>query len=168
MRPSAMRGQNRDEHGASAVEFALVVPLLLVLVFGIIDYGLLFSNSLALRQGIREGARQGVVRNFSATACSGTTDLEKLACKTNKQIDVITGTAYTRVVVPNGWAKGEPLRVCSMVKTEGASGLVPFPSGGWMKQQVEMSIEADQTPLPTGLTSYSDTLPSGQNWSWCP
>ena len=34
------------------------------LVFGIIDYGLWFSDSLSTRQGVREAARQGVVANF--------------------------------------------------------------------------------------------------------
>ena len=35
-----------------------------------------------------------------------------------------------------------------MVKTNGATGLVPYPSGGWLKQQVLMSIEADTATPP--------------------
>ena len=53
--------QGRSDGGATAVEFALVAPILLLLVFGIIEYGLWFSDSLATRQGVREAARQGVV-----------------------------------------------------------------------------------------------------------
>ena len=56
--------QGRRDDGATAVEFALVVPILLLLVFGIIEYGLWFSDSLSTRQGVREAARQGVVANF--------------------------------------------------------------------------------------------------------
>ena len=44
----------RGSRGAAAVEFALVVPILFLLVFGIIDYGLYFSNSLATRQATRD------------------------------------------------------------------------------------------------------------------
>jgi len=36
-----------------------MVPVLLLVLFGMIDYGLFFSNSLSLKQGTREAARQG-------------------------------------------------------------------------------------------------------------
>jgi Flp pilus assembly protein TadG len=49
------------ERGAAAVEFALVVPLLLVLVFGIISYGYMLSFRQAISQGAAEGARSGAV-----------------------------------------------------------------------------------------------------------
>ena len=54
------RGQPADT-GASAVEFALVVPLLLLLVFGIIQFGMTFGQILALNNASRQGARAGVV-----------------------------------------------------------------------------------------------------------
>ena len=63
-------GPGRDS-GAAALEFALVVPVLLILVFGIIDYGLYFANSLGARSGVREAARQGVVENYDAGDCFG-------------------------------------------------------------------------------------------------
>ena len=51
----------RDETGASAVEFALVSPLLIILVFGIIQFGIIFAQQLSLSNGARQGARLGVV-----------------------------------------------------------------------------------------------------------
>jgi Flp pilus assembly protein TadG len=53
--------------GASAVEFALVVPLLILLVFGIIDFGGLFAQQLALNNGVRQGARAAVVAGSPST-----------------------------------------------------------------------------------------------------
>lgn len=47
----------RDDRGAAAVEFAIVLPLLVVLVFGIIDFGRLFYAQITVTQAAREGSR---------------------------------------------------------------------------------------------------------------
>jgi hypothetical protein len=49
------------EKGASAVEFAIVLPLLVLLVFGIMEAGWLFAQQVELRNATREGARLAVV-----------------------------------------------------------------------------------------------------------
>ena len=49
------------ERGAAAVEFALVVPLLLLLLFGIISYGFMLSLRQGLSQAAAEGARSAAV-----------------------------------------------------------------------------------------------------------
>lgn len=46
-----------EDKGASAVEFAIVLIPLLMIIFGIISFGLTFSNSLALENAAREAAR---------------------------------------------------------------------------------------------------------------
>ena len=51
----------RGDSGAQMVEFALVLPVLLVIVLGIINFGYLFGQKLALNQAVREGARMAVV-----------------------------------------------------------------------------------------------------------
>jgi Flp pilus assembly protein TadG len=58
----------RDERGASAVEFALVVPLLLMLLFGIISTGLTFSDHLSATNATREGARYGASTDYTQAA----------------------------------------------------------------------------------------------------
>lgn len=55
------RGQFASEDGASAVEFAIVAPLLFTLLFGIIYFGIIFAQDLALGNGARQGARAGAV-----------------------------------------------------------------------------------------------------------
>lgn len=47
------------ESGAVAVEFALVLPLLVMLLLGIITFGLAYSDHLALTNTVREGSRFG-------------------------------------------------------------------------------------------------------------
>lgn len=49
-----------SEHGAVIVEFALVLPLLAALLFGIVEFGLLFYNKQVLTNASREGARAGI------------------------------------------------------------------------------------------------------------
>jgi len=60
VRRPRLRHPGRDD-GAAAVEFALVVPLLVMLVFGIIGFGIAFAQKLALSNSARESARLGVV-----------------------------------------------------------------------------------------------------------
>ncbi|GAW48616.1 MULTISPECIES: TadE/TadG family type IV pilus assembly protein [unclassified Nocardioides] len=55
------RPARRGERGAAAVEFALVVPFLLLLVFGIISYGFMLSFRQGVSQGAAEGARAAAV-----------------------------------------------------------------------------------------------------------
>jgi Flp pilus assembly protein TadG len=49
-------GGDRDR-GATAVEFALLLPVLLLLVFGLIDFGRALNAQITLTQAAREGAR---------------------------------------------------------------------------------------------------------------
>lgn len=154
------RSRTRTEDGAAAVEFALVSSLLFVLVFGIIQYGFYFNDSLNVRQGVREAARMGVVRNFATDASCTGTDMEKLRCTTKLQIGNGTTGTYVKVVKPATWAKTQPLVVCAVALSSGSTGLLPMPDAGYVSSTTQMSIEQDATPLPTGTTT-SDTLPSG-------
>jgi Flp pilus assembly pilin Flp len=51
----------RDQEGAAAVEFALLLPLLVLLLFGMIEFGLAFNTRIQATNAAREAARQAVV-----------------------------------------------------------------------------------------------------------
>ncbi len=57
----------RKERGANLVEFALIAPLLIMLVMGIIDFGWILSTQQDVRHGAREAARLAAV-NAGTTA----------------------------------------------------------------------------------------------------
>ena len=57
----AGRREQQGETGASLVEFALLLPFLLLIVLGIIEFGLLFGQFNEIRHGAREGARYAAV-----------------------------------------------------------------------------------------------------------
>ena len=55
----------RSETGAELVEFALVFPMLLLVVLGIADFGILFQQYEVLTNAAREGARVAVLPNYA-------------------------------------------------------------------------------------------------------
>lgn len=59
------RGRRDRTRGQALVEFALVVPLFLLVVFGIIDGGRLIFINNSLSEATRDGARWGSVQNRS-------------------------------------------------------------------------------------------------------
>jgi Flp pilus assembly pilin Flp len=52
---------HRDQDGAAAVEFALLLPLLVMLLFGFIQFGTAFNTRIQATNAAREGARMAVV-----------------------------------------------------------------------------------------------------------
>ena len=65
----------KRERGANLVEFALVAPLLIVLVFGIVDFAWILSQQQDVRHGAREAARLAAVNtdtgpNMATLTCS--------------------------------------------------------------------------------------------------
>lgn len=54
--------QRRGDRGAVAVEFALIAPIFLMLVFGIVAFGIIFAQKLALGNSARQAARYAVVQ----------------------------------------------------------------------------------------------------------
>ena len=65
-----MTKRGHGEHGQTAVEFALVAPLLIVLLLGIIQIGVAFHNYVTLTDAARVGARKAIVARFSGSSLS--------------------------------------------------------------------------------------------------
>lgn len=56
----------RNQRGQAVIELALTLPLLLVVVFGIIDFGFMFQRYEVVTNAAREGARLGVLPDYTA------------------------------------------------------------------------------------------------------
>lgn len=61
----------RGDRGAEAVEFAILVPVLLLFVLGIVTFGFVFNAQITLSQAAREGARLAAIC-AQDTTCLGT------------------------------------------------------------------------------------------------
>ena len=60
----------RSDEGAQLVEFALVLPLLLLIVLGIVEFGFMFQRYEVITNAAREGARMGVLPDTATPASS--------------------------------------------------------------------------------------------------
>lgn len=74
------------ESGAAIIEFALVTPLLLLLVFGIIESGRAIYTVNALASAVRDGARYGATCDLGAY---GQTPVMSTACRTGIESIVV-------------------------------------------------------------------------------
>src|SRR3954447_11459066 len=106
----AVRRKRRREEGAALVEFALILPVLVLLLFGLIDFGFIYNDYLQVRQGVRDGARQGAVANFGTTPtcnnstflpASSSTQAQSLICTTRGLIGLDASKMRVAVCVAN-------------------------------------------------------------------
>ncbi len=63
-----------EKGGSAAAEFALVVPILSLVLFAIVKFGLAYNQQLALTDGVRVSLRQLAVSRSTATAWTDTTN----------------------------------------------------------------------------------------------
>ncbi|MBI4302367.1 MAG: pilus assembly protein [Chloroflexi bacterium] len=90
---------HKGNRGAVAVEFAILVPILLLIVFGIFVFGQAFSYWVDITNAAREGARAGAVYNndydIRQTACqrSGLVDSALCDPDVSGTLDVVTTNA---------------------------------------------------------------------------
>jgi hypothetical protein len=62
------KSPRRRQHGGAAVEFALVLPVFVAVLFGMVDYGWYFYQKFTLASAIREGTRYGATFKEGGTA----------------------------------------------------------------------------------------------------
>lgn len=81
-----------NERGAAAVEFALVLPLLVLLIAGIADFGRAYYLQTTLSGAAREGVRVMAIENDAARARGTVRAAAGTLAVTDGQIDVTPGT----------------------------------------------------------------------------
>lgn len=82
------RNQKDDEKGQNLVEFAMVVPIFLILVFAIVDFGMGFHAWITVTNAAREGARMGAVGADEATITARVKDTSSSLAADDLQITV--------------------------------------------------------------------------------
>jgi len=95
----------RNRRGAAVVEFAVVAPILFLLVFGMIEYGRLVMVQQMLTNASREGARVGVLDG------STTADVENIVDTYLTSATVSGATVTVTPSPPSSAGFGEPVTV---------------------------------------------------------
>lgn len=96
------------DRGAAAVEFALVLPLLLILVFGIIDFGFMVNRASLINNAARDGAREGSLHGTKsevaavATAALGGVPGATVAVTCKKPDASACGVNYDAAIASGG------------------------------------------------------------------
>ncbi|MEV0267325.1 TadE/TadG family type IV pilus assembly protein [Hamadaea sp. NPDC050747] len=73
MNPKKMRRSRHSDRGAAAVETALLVPVLLLILFGVIDFGRLLNAQITLTEAAREAARSQTLNPTDNRATNAST-----------------------------------------------------------------------------------------------
>jgi Flp pilus assembly protein TadG len=118
---SSLRKLRKDERGQELVEFAIILPFLLLVAFGVLDLGRIFHAAITITNAAREGARYGTFYPDDAPGIIAATRSEAA----NSGIDL--STSLIQVSCPQGCDSGFPLRVTVVYDFELIMGLV-FPS----------------------------------------
>ena len=102
------RRMRRSESGAELIEFAVALPILILVIAGIIDFAVLFMRYEVVTNAAREGARVGLLPDYDATdiqnrvntylTASGLTDAAPAPTVTYEQVEITPGGASIDVV----------------------------------------------------------------------
>ena len=108
-----------NERGVAALEFVLVFPFLMTVLFGIVDTSLLLCDKAVITNASREAARAGVVVRVPQLAAS---DVANVALAYTQNNLVTGGTSTTPTVKVDqsaGTSPGSPLSVTVTYTYEG-------------------------------------------------
>ena len=103
-----MRSKASSQKGASAVEFALVLPLLMLITFGIIEFGMFIYNQQVLTNASREGARAGIVASSPRVPATGTNSIDSVVQNYCANHLVTFGTQNNPVTTVIGYSTTAP------------------------------------------------------------
>ncbi len=98
------RWSMRNEKGQTMVEFVIVLPILLLLLLGILQFGVVFNNYITLTDAVRAGARQAAVGRSVADPTGAAVSRVRASAANLDQ-------AQLNVSVTSAWTQGADVTV---------------------------------------------------------
>lgn len=115
--------KSKGERGAVAVEMAIVVPILVLLAFGMLEFGLALKNKLTMSNAVNQATRQATVLGSNDGA-----DIEILTALEAGLAGAVDSVEHVDIF--KGDASGAPLVWDRYTRTSGACGWIPCPNPG--------------------------------------
>lgn len=100
----------KNQKGIAAVEFALVLPILVLLIFGIIEFSLILYDKAVITNASREGARAGIVDQVPSMTSDQITSVVNNYCQ-QYLITFASGASPQTTVTGTGGSYGSNLTV---------------------------------------------------------
>jgi Flp pilus assembly protein TadG len=145
----------RRDRGASAVEFALILPVLTVLIFGLIDFGFVFSQQISLNNGARDASRAGVVQTLTGTALT-CGSIASQARSTMAGTLGLSGASPTAIGVTVTGPAGSCSMAAGSTSQTGSTTVTPCTGATSGSQLTVALVFLSQSPVPAGpFTSMS-------------
>jgi len=88
---------NRDERGVATIEIAIVLPVLILFIYGIFQIGILYQANAGMQHALGEGARLATLCRPVTNGCNVPTDTEIKA----KMNAAVFGTKPGTFTIPN-------------------------------------------------------------------
>lgn len=149
MAPDPTRAKTRTrldgDRGASLVEFGIVAPLLLLLLFGVVEFGLLFGKKLDVSQGAREGARLAAVNYQATDGSTGATQTTEIVTATCQRMEVASSTVIT-IDTSAGTSVGDLITFTIESQAQPVTGAFdPWLSDRMITSEVDVRLEQPAT-----------------------
>ena len=71
-----LRILKRNEEGAAAIEMAIALPVLVAMIYGLFQVGLLYQANAGMQHALGEGARYATLCITSGSTCTAQTDTQ--------------------------------------------------------------------------------------------
>ena len=101
----------RDQRGQTVTEFALVLPLLMLVLLAILQFGVLFRDYLAVTDAVRAGARKGAVSRHVTTSGGPEKACKDAVEKAATDLNVPPGPDGLVTTCTSKWDPGADLKV---------------------------------------------------------
>ncbi len=101
----------RSQRGQTLVEFALVLPLLALVLFAVIQFGVVYNNYISLTDAVRAGARKGAVSRFVSDPVGTTQSAVLDAASPDLKTSSPCTTGNVCVTVTSDWQPGDTVTV---------------------------------------------------------
>lgn len=162
----ASRWRRRSERGASIVEFALILPVFALLLFGLIDFGMVFGGYITLENQVNAAARAVAIGDISSSCTSAANpDLcTAVAHIGSSPLGMVPGSIEVAIEFKNGdnMSAGAPVVVCVQGTLKSSTGITsPFLNGRLVYASSEVMLEQGAQAPATSTPPYSFGSPSG-------